>query len=237
MKNWLLAPPSVDDFIQLLRAWRFWVLGALIGGLLGAALYAAFPPEYRARATVSVDFNLEQARPDSPDTELFYYLDRESRKLVEVAWADATLQQVAGQTGISVLALRSGKLQLSQPQDGGWHFYASDPQPDVAAKMASTWAEVFTAQARQGIQTAIALEATRLALETNPGDAKLQAAINNLEAKSLGITPQLQISPVQTADLPVTRKTGLGTYILAGAGLFLALSALVILFRGNRERA
>src|SRR5688572_32408149 len=101
MKNWLLAPPSVDDAVRLLCAWRFWVLGALLGGLLGTVFYFVFPPQYRARATVVVDFNMEEARPDSPDTELFYYLDRESRKLWEVAWADATLRQVADTTGIS----------------------------------------------------------------------------------------------------------------------------------------
>ena len=33
----LLAPASMVDVIRLLRAWRFWVLGALVGGLAGAA--------------------------------------------------------------------------------------------------------------------------------------------------------------------------------------------------------
>jgi hypothetical protein len=236
MKNWLLAPPSVDDLIRLLRAWRFWLLSALLGALLGAIFYTAFPPDYRARATVVVDFNLEQARPDSPDTELFYYLDRESRKVWEVAWADVTLEQVARATGMSVPELRSGKLDLSQPQDGGWHFYANDPQPDVAAKTASAWAEAFTARVRQGLQTEVALQAARAALKTDPGDVKLQAAVNDLETKSLGITPELQISPAQAADLPIARKTGLGTYALAGAGLFLALSALLVLLSGNEKR-
>lgn len=237
MKNWLLTPPSLDDVIRLLRAWRFWVLGALLGALLGAAFYFIFPPQYRARATVVVDFNMEQAWPGSPDTELFYYLDRESRKLVEVAWADATLQQVAAKTGTSVPELRSAKLELSQPQDGGWHFYATDPQAEVAVKTASAWAEAFAAQARQGIQTEVALDAARKALAADPGDAQLQAAVDGLEAASLGITPELQISLAQATNLPVARKTGPGTYALAGAGLLLALSALAILFSGNGKRA
>ena len=230
MKTWLLAPPSLDDLIRLLRAWRFWVLGALAGGLLGAAVYAVFPPEYRARAVVTVDFNLEQSWPDDPDSQLFYYLDRESRKLVDVAWADATLQAAAAKTGIPVLALRSGKLELSQPQDGGWSFYADDPQPQVAVKLASAWAEAFTAQAQQGIQTEVALNAARKALDANPSDEKLKSAVNTLETQSLGVTPDLQISLSQSKDLSAARKTGLGTYILAGAGLFLTLCAFLILF-------
>jgi hypothetical protein len=213
------------------------VLGALLGALLGAACYYLFPPAYRAQATVVVDFNMEKAWPDNSDSKLFYYLDRESRKLVDVANSDAVLQMVADKTGRTVSELRSGELELSQPQDGGWHFYASDPQADTAVKLASAWAEAFTAQVGQGIQTAVALDAARKALAANPGDAKLLSETNGLEAKSLGITPELQISPAQIKDLPVERKSGLGSYVLAGAGLFLGLCTLLILFVGKRERA
>jgi hypothetical protein len=226
----LLAPASLDDLIRLLRAWRFWVLGALIGGLAGTASYFVSPPEYRARATVVVSFNMEKAWPNKPDNELFYYLERESRKVEEVAWSDATLQQVADQTGIKVLELRSGKLELSQPQDGGWHFYASDPSAQVAGKLAAIWAQVFTTQIQQGIQTAVALDAARKGLESNPSDKILQADIKNLEARSLAITPEMQISLAQSQNLPPTRKSSLGILVMAGAGLFLALTSLGILF-------
>ena len=191
MKNFLLTPPSLDDLIRLLRAWRFWALGALIGGLLGAGVYAVFPPAYRAQAIVTVDFNLEQSWPQNSDAQLFYYLDREARKLVEVAWADSTLNIVAAKTGITVPALRD-KLELSQPQDGGWHFYASDPQQTVAKQLAAAWAEAFYQQVQQGIQTEVALSAARKALETNPTDAKLKSAVNELEAKASQIVKGLK---------------------------------------------
>ncbi|MDP2776372.1 MAG: hypothetical protein Q8O48_01910, partial [Anaerolineales bacterium] len=61
--NFLFTPPSLDDIIRLLKAWRFWVLGAMLGALIGAAVYFIATPPYRARATVNVDFNLEQAWP------------------------------------------------------------------------------------------------------------------------------------------------------------------------------
>jgi hypothetical protein len=229
MKNWLFSPPSSDDLIRLLRAWRFWLLGALLGGLLGAAVYFVAPPDFRARATVVVSFNMEKAWPVNSDKELFYYLERESRKVQDVAWADATLQQVADETGFGVPQLRSGKLELSQPQDGGWHFYATDPQAAVAEKLASAWAGAFSTQIRQGIETAVALDAARKALAANPSDAKLKTSVSELEAKSLAITPELQISFSQAKDLPAERKSGLGVYVLAGAGLLLALCALLIL--------
>jgi len=87
--NYLFSPPSLDDLIRLLKAWRFWVLGALTGALLGAATFYIAPPPYRARATVNVDFNLEEAWPDETDRQQFYYLEREARKLEEIAWSDA----------------------------------------------------------------------------------------------------------------------------------------------------
>ena len=238
MKNWILTPPSLNDLTRLLRAWRFWVLGALVGGLLGTAVYFIFPPAYRVRATVTVDFNVEQAWPNSPDSERFYNLDRESRKLAEVAWSDATLQIVAIQLKTTVPALRAGQLELSQPQDGIWQFYASDPQPEAAAILASTWAAAFTAQISRGIQTEIALSVARKALETSPNDKEIKSAIEALEAKALGITPELQVSLSQSKDLPVTRKVGPGTYVLAGAGVLLMLAALwILLFRSGKDNA
>lgn len=142
--NLLFSPPTFDDLYHLLRAWRLWLVGALLGGLLGMALYVLFTPAYRARATVMVDFNVEQSWAELPDREVFYFLERETRKLVELAWADDTLQTVAGQTGVDVTTLRSGVLTLSQPSDGGWHFYADSADAVLAVQLASAWAKAFT---------------------------------------------------------------------------------------------
>src|SRR5215211_9519161 len=97
--HWLFSPPSIDDLIRLLKAWRFWSVGALIGALLGAGLYYVVPPPYRAHATVLVDFHLEQAWPEETDRQQFYYLERETRKLEEIARSDMVLGMVADRTG------------------------------------------------------------------------------------------------------------------------------------------
>lgn len=238
MKKRLFASSSADDLIQLLQAWRFWVLSGLVGALIGGLVYLIAPPDFRARATVVVDFNMEEAWPVESDRELFYYLEREARKLEEVAVSDATLARVAEEVGdVTIAELRGGVLELSEPADGGWHFYASDPDLVRAERLASAWAETFTARVREGIQTAVALDAARKALEANPTDETLLARVRELEADSLGITPELQISPKQLTDLNPQRRVGLANYLFAGAVILMALSALVILLFETGRRA
>ena len=146
--NLIFSPPSLDDFIRLLKAWRFWVLGAILGSALGAAFYYVAPPPYRAKATVNVDFNFEEAFPENTDRQDFYYLEREARKMVELAFSD----DVLGQLDAPVAELRNGKLNLSQPAESGWHFYADDKDPQKAEELASAWATAFAEKAQAEIE-------------------------------------------------------------------------------------
>lgn len=146
--NFILSSPSLEDLIRLLKAWRFWVLSVLIGSALGAAVYFIFPPDYRAKATVNVDFNFEQAFPENTDRQDFYYLEREARKMVELAFSD----DVLGQLDVPVTELRNGKLNLSQPAESGWHFYADDKDPQKAEALASAWANAFAEKAQAEIK-------------------------------------------------------------------------------------
>lgn len=143
----IFTSPSLDDIIRLLQAWRFWVLGALVGSLIGTAAYYIAPPPYRARAVVNVDFNFEQAFPENTDRQDFYYLEREARKMVELAWSDDVLAQL----NFPADELRDGKLNLSQPAEAGWSFYADDKDPQQAEELASAWATAFVEKAQAEI--------------------------------------------------------------------------------------
>lgn len=198
--NWIFSPPSLDDLIRLLNAWRFWVLGALAGALLGATLFYIVPPPYRARATVNVDFNLEEAWPQETDRQQFYYLERETRKLEEIAWSDAVMQSVSDASGVGVSTLREKVLSLSQPAEAGWHFYADERNPKQATSIAAAWALAFTDQAQK--------------------DVTAQAGLNSF----------IRLSATQVKDLPVHRSISLGTYLFSGSVGFLVLSALLVLF-------
>lgn len=160
--NHLLTPPSLDDLIRLLKAWRFWMLGAALGALLGAAVYFVAPPPYRAKATVNVDFNLEEALPTDTDRQHFYYLERESRKMEEIAWSDELMNQLSAEFVFSAEELRGGKLQLSQPAEAGWHFYADDADPRTADALASAWATAFVSKVQADIEAGNINELVRL---------------------------------------------------------------------------
>lgn len=195
------SPPSLADITRLLRAWRFWLLAAVIGALIGAAMHTILPPPYRARATVNVDFNLEQAWPQETDREQFYYLERESRKLERVAWSDAVMQAVADADGaVTVRELREDKLQLSQPAEAGWHFYADDNDANRAESLASAWALAFA-----------------------------QAAQANVSAQA-GLNSFIKIEVTQSANLPKQRSIPLSSYLLAGTVSAWFVGAFVFLF-------
>ena len=201
MMKILFSPPSLDDLIRLLKAWRFWLLGSFIGVLIGAAVFYIAPPPYRARATVLVDFNLEEAWPQEADRQQFFYLEREARKLKEIAWSDDVLQAVAESDGMTTgNELRDKKLKLSQPAEGGWHFYAYDYETRRAQRLASEWALIFVEKVKENV------------------------------ANSAGLNSFIQVDATQTENLPVERSVSLSAYLFAGAISFLFLSSLFVLF-------
>ena len=199
--NWLFSPPSMDDLIRLLKAWRFWSIGALIGALLGAGLYYVAPPPYRAHAIVLVDFNLEQAWPDETDRQQFYYLERETRKLEEIAWSDMVMGIVAEANGeLTIPELRQAKLLLSQPAEGGWNFYAEDDDRERAAALVAAWSQAFTEQ------------------------------VNLRSGGENGPNSFIEAELTQTAQEPRDRSLSLSTYLFIGAVLFLAIGSFSVLF-------
>jgi len=202
----LFSYPTLDDLIRLFKAWRYWSIGALIGGLIGAAVYYVLPPPYRAHAVVLVDFNMEQAWPQETDRQQFYYLERETRKLEEIAFSDPIMESIVERNrNVTLTELRSGMLLLSQPAEGGWNFYVDDQDPQRASVIVTLWAQNFVEQ--------VNLQRT---LEDGPS-AFIEAQVT------------------QIAQVLENRSVSLSTYLFVGAVVFLALGSLFVLFLSKPE--
>ena len=236
--NFIFSPPSSDDLTRLLKAWRFWLLAALLGGLLGALIYYIAPPAYRVRAVVQIDFNIEEAYKPTADKQSFYYVEREVRKLQDLAYSDAVLQTVVDKVGgVTVNELREGKLLLSQPGEAGWHFFAEDRDAQRAKALASAWAEAFDAKVKEAASASMTLQAYHAQIEAGCASdcADLESKIADLESRAQGISPYLESSLLQSENLTAKRKLNLSTYILAGAISMMLISALAILFISPRK--
>lgn len=229
----IFSPPSSDDLTRLLRAWRFWLLAALIGGILGAAFYFIAPPAYRARASVQVDFNIEEAYTPTQDKQAFYYLEREVRKLQDVAFSDVVLQAIVDEVGdTSIAELRDEKLLLSQPGEAGWHFFAEDSDPKRAEALASAWTSAFIAEIKDAASASMTLQSFHAEIEKGCGGdcSTIESKIADLESRARGISPYVEVGSLQTKQLPTARKTNVSTYIIVGALVAWTVGALGILF-------
>ncbi len=237
---WLTRIDRNEHLIKILLAWRLWLVGALVGALLAAGVYAVAPPPYRAQATVLVDHNVEEAWQYFPDRQLFLFLRRESNRLQALAWADDTLQAVVDQVGAtSVNQLRDEVLMLSHPQDGAWHFLAQHEEAERAEQLAAAWAMAFTHGVEAGRQVAPELEAARAELgqivSENPQVDEAQIAglleqIVELGKVTYGISPYLEVAPMQLSQLPVTRTVPQSTYLMLGALAGVLAALLLALF-------
>ena len=197
----LFSSPSLDDLIRLLKAWRCWSVGALLGGLIGAGVFYIVPPPYRAHAVVLVDFNLEQAWPQETDRQQFYYLERETRKLEELAHSDVVMGAiVAANPNVTTQELRNGMLLLSQPVEGGWNFYVDDADPARGASIANAWVSAFVNQ----VQT-----------QTASAD---------------GLNAFIEASLTRSASTAVERSVPQSLYIFVGAFIFLLIGSIAVLF-------
>jgi hypothetical protein len=234
----------LNPFTTIMKSWKLVLIAFMAGGLIGAAVYALIPPPYRAMAVVVMDQNLEAVFPTEPDREIFYFLERETQKLEELAWSDTVIQPVAElSTNFTVTDLRGGILQLSQPSDGGWRMYAIADQPDTARRLANAWADSFLQVMRSGVENARKLGQVQKELASldlaDPGSAdrinQLNMEITTLTEASFGIHPEIELFLSQKSDLTVERSVSQGSYIFSGAilGLIICVFTLALVQKSD----
>jgi hypothetical protein len=238
----LLFADSPGHLVRVLQSWRVWLVGALVGALLGWGVYAVFLPPYRAQATVVVDYNVEDLWISKLNTQYAFFYQRETRKLEAIAYSDETLGMIVEEVDdVSIEALRDGKLLLSYPYGGVWHFWAEDDDPDKAELLAKVWAETFLKSVRERVTLTPEIDALRLTLNAfvnenpeadtgHPEVVRLMDEIAILSERIDGVSPYIDIALSQTESLPITRTVDRSVYILVGSVVGAGLAAFLVLF-------
>lgn len=238
----LFVIDSPSHLVHVLQSWRLWVVGAVIGGLLGWGVYAMFPPPYRAQASVVVDYNIEDLWISRLNVQFSFFYLRETRKLKEVAFSDETLELVVERVDdVTVQDLRAGKLKVSYPYEGVWHFWADDADPDRAEQLARVWAEAFLERVRELVMLSPELNALREEYNAfvsqapkvdkgHPEVIRLIDEISTLAEQVDGISSYVDISLSQIESLPVTRTVDQAIYILVGSLIGAGLIVFLALF-------
>ena len=256
MKNFndrLLQSDSPDHILRVLQSWRLWVFGAVIGALLGWGVYALFPPPFRAQGSLVVDYNIEDFWSTKLNIQYAFFYQRETKKLKAIAYSDETLEIVTAQiAGVSIQDLRSGKLILSYPYEGVWHFWADDVDPLQAEILVKAWVEAFDERVHNSIEVAPELDTLRKEfnqfLSENPDIDKSHPDLDryfdqltDLSKMIDGVSPYIDISFSQTDSLPVNRSVSASTYLLVGSFVGAGVAVLTALFflsqnnKTNRE--
>ncbi|NPA26886.1 MAG: hypothetical protein GXO36_04745 [Chloroflexi bacterium] len=195
-RRWF-RPPSLEDLVRVLLAWRWLAAGALAGAALAAGFAALAPSPYRARAEIVVDYNLEEVLPQGTDRRLFYFLSRENKKLLSLAWSDEVLRAVSDVSGQPVDALRTqGWLTLYDERDGRWHFWATAPTAPQARAWVATWAQTFLRVARAKV--ALAQEAQQLQRELRDLARAIAQAEWECAAAQQAVTTLADAQPART---------------------------------------
>lgn len=229
----LFEIPKFSTLSRILLSWKLLCIGFLAGGLIGAVICKLLPPIYRVSSVVVINQNLEKLFPDSPDREIFYFLERETNRLEELAFSDLVVQQVADQVpGFTIAQLRTSHLVLAHPSDGGWRMYGYAADPAQAKLLAVTWAKVFTTEVQRGVTIATHIAVLENQLKQAGTDSlsnaqveKLTMELGELQKQSLGIHPEAQVYLSQQKGLVVEPVRSIAYYILAGAltGLMLVI--------------
>ena len=245
----LLQSDSPDHILRVLQSWRLWVFGAIIGALLGGGVYALFPPPFRAQGSVVVDYNIEDLWSTKLNVQYAFFYQRETKKLEALAYSDETLELVSDQiSDVSIQELRSGKLILSYPYEGIWHFWADDVDAQQAELLAKVWVEAFVERVHDSVEIAPELDDLRKEfnqfLSENPNINKSHPVIDryfeqlvDLAKKVDGVSPYIDFSLSQTQSLPVSRSVSLAAYLLVGSfvGAGVAVVAVLVLLSQNRN--
>ena len=231
-------------FADLLGAWRLWVIGALLGGVIGLIYIFLFPSGYVATASVLIDLNAEEAIPAGMDSDVFLFFARETRKLQSLAFSDGVLSPLLEIIPDTTLEeLQEEILELNPPGEGEWHLLVIHDDPDKAIELVRLWTESFIEAIESKVEVAIELEVIRedIRIEANkeePDSLQIRryvAALLEEMDLSSGITSYIEYDLAQKEGATVKPETSIAEAVLIGSFFGFALVFIIGLFSVPRR--
>ena len=244
------------------RGFAPWLIVAaciLLGGLLGGLLSTAFRPVYEAKSLVTTNMEL---RVDGTLTEIM--LDAQINHIGELVFhPDVVAQLIAAeQAQGNTLTLEDLKQKTSvERQLMNTVIKVQDSDPQVAARIASQWAEILYNRLSEAYPHAVRLSEAKLeydALAACLSDAskepttfclaltpdslaaemeRLNGIIFEESPQSLGLTVALNVSQFQPAPIPTEPLYNQrGALILGGAGIGLVAGILLNEIPNSRKK-
>ena len=230
--------------------WLTMAVSILIGALIGGFLSLFFTPIYEAKALVTTNMEL---RIDGTLTEIM--LDAQVNHIGELVFHPEVVSRLieTEATHGNELTLENLKQKTSiERQLMNTVIKVKDPDPQVAARIASEWAEILYDRLNEAYLHAVLLSEAKLQYEAlsacftdaltvpktfclflTPDELskemeRLNAIILEESPKSLGLTLALNVSQYQPAAVPAEPLNyQRGTLILGGAGVGLIIGILI----------
>ena len=230
--------------------WLIVAVGIILGALIGGVLSLFFTPIYEAKALVSTNMEL---RVDGTLTEIM--LDAQINHIGELVFYPEVVSRLIEMEAAqgNELTLEDLKQKTSvERQLMNTIIKVKDPDPQLAARIASEWAEILYNRLNEAYLHAVRLSEAKLqyeALSACFSDAlkvpktfclsltpdelskelkRLNAIILEESPKSLGLTLALNVSQYQPAAVPVDPLNyQRGTLILSGAGVGLIIGIII----------
>jgi len=240
--------------------WLIVAVGILVGALIGGILSLFFTPIYEAKALVTTNMEL---RIDGTLTEIM--LDAQVNHIGELVFHPEVVSRL-----IETEADQGNELTLEdlkqkpvvERQLMNTVIKVKDPDPQIAARIASEWAEILYDRLNEAYLHAVRLSEAKLQYEAlsacfaedmrapktfclslTPDELskeieRLNAIILEESPKSLGLTLALNVSQYQPAAIPADPLNyQRGTLILGGAGVGLIIGILIIEIPSKRKNS
>ena len=255
MQNLPQTHSELDYQVKLLskkgfEPWLIVAVGILLGALIGGVLSLFFTPIYEAKALVTTNMEL---RIDGTLTEIM--LDAQINHIGELVFYPEVVSRLIETEAAqgNELTLEALKQKTSvERQLMNTIIKVKDPDPQLAARIASEWAEILYNRLNEAYLHAVRLSEAKLQYEAlsacfsnalkvpktfclslTPDELskeieRLNAIILEESPKSLGLTLALNVSQYQLAAVPADPLNyQRGTLILGGAGIGLITGILL----------